>query len=244
MPNGVRRIEIAPARGVSAPTERLTWRETARHRVSRGIEEVVFDTDRGALRGMYHAARGAGKNVRSQAAVLCVGGTADGVNGPAHGLYPELCTQLQMHGIAGLRLSYRHRNLLNECTLDTLGGIAFLANEGATRIGLVGHSFGGAVVISAAALSRETAAVVLLASQTAGTELLPFIAPRPLLLAHGTKDEVLPMQCSELLYAAAAEPKMLRLFSGAGHGFENVRADLLALLAAWLPEQLVRTESG
>jgi alpha-beta hydrolase superfamily lysophospholipase len=48
-------------------------------------------------------------------------------------------------------------------------GIAYLTERGKRRIVLVGHSFGGAVVISAGAASPAEIAVAALSSQTAGT---------------------------------------------------------------------------
>ena len=88
-------------------------------------------------------------------------------------------------------------NYLENCVLDTLTGAEFLASEGVDRVGLVGHSFGGAVVISAAALSERVRAVVAMSTQTYGTGLAADVAPRPMLLIHGTADEVLPAACSE-----------------------------------------------
>lgn len=49
-------------------------------------------------------------------------------------------------------------------------------------------------------------------------ELVARIAPRPLLLVSGGKDEVVPPWMSERLYRAAAEPKRLLSIAGAGHG--------------------------
>lgn len=43
------------------------------------------------------------------------------------------------------------------------------------------------------------------------------IAPRPLLLMHGTRDSVVPARMSERLHAAAREPKELWLIDGADH---------------------------
>lgn len=43
------------------------------------------------------------------------------------------------------------------------------------------------------------------------------IAPRPLLLIHGTADTIIPVDHSQRLYAAAGEPKELWLFEGAAH---------------------------
>jgi uncharacterized protein len=43
------------------------------------------------------------------------------------------------------------------------------------------------------------------------------IAPRPLLLIHGTADAVIPLQHSQMLYEAAGDPKELWIFEGAAH---------------------------
>ncbi len=167
-----------------------------------------------------------------------VGGAGGGLDGPARGLYPEACRRLQRVGVAGLRLHYRYPNELQECVLDTLLGVEFLAHEGIQRVALVGHSFGGAVVIAAAAVSERVGAVVPMSTQTYGTDLAPRLAPRPLLLVHGTNDEVLPDACSRQVFARAGEPKELRLYRGARHGLDEVREELLDLLVSWIPARL------
>lgn len=43
------------------------------------------------------------------------------------------------------------------------------------------------------------------------------IAPRPLLLVHGSKDEVVDISHARRLYAEAREPKQLIIIEGAGH---------------------------
>ncbi len=55
------------------------------------------------------------------------------------------------------------------------------------------------------------------------------IAPRPVLIIHGTRDRVIDVQDARQLYAAAGLPKTLWLVEGAGHG-ETRR---LAPAAAW-----------
>lgn len=151
--------------------------------------------------------------------------------------------RLQKRGLAGLRLHYRLPNDLSECVLDTLTGVDFLVQEGVKNVALVGHSFGGAVVISAGAVSPQVCAVVPMSSQSYGTDLTSSVAPRPLLLIHGTNDDVLSPLCSSQLYALAGEPKELKLYAGAGHGLDEVRQELLDLLVAWIPQQLAREKS-
>lgn len=50
------------------------------------------------------------------------------------------------------------------------------------------------------------------------------IAPRPLLLIHGTDDAAAPMDWARRLHAAAGEPKRLWLIDGAGHGDYSIAA--------------------
>jgi pimeloyl-ACP methyl ester carboxylesterase len=108
----------------------------------------------------------------SKAAVVFVGGVGGGWDSPAKGLYPRLSQRLvKDHGISPLRIRFRHPTNLEECVIDVLAGIEFLTRtERKASIGLVGHSFGGAVVISSAALSKDIVkTVVTLSTQSYGT---------------------------------------------------------------------------
>jgi uncharacterized protein len=210
----------------------LAWQETTRGPECEGVVPLTLDTDRGEIRALYHPASGA------TAGVVWVGGAGGGLDGPARGLYPAACERLQRAGLAGLRLHYRRPNNLEECVLDTLLGVEFLAEAGIQRAGLVGHSFGGAVVISAAAISHPVRAVVPMSTQTYGTGLAAQVAPRAMLLIHGTADTVLPDACSRAVFQRAHEPKELVLYPGAGHGLDEAREELLDLLTRWLADYL------
>lgn len=59
------------------------------------------------------------------------------------------------------------------------------------------------------------------------------ISPRPLLIVHGTADDVVPVADAGRLYAAAAEPKELRLIPGAGHRLRQEQAAVDGIIA-WL----------
>lgn len=66
------------------------------------------------------------------------------------------------------------------------------------------------------------------------------IAPRPLLLIHGTEDRTIPLDHSEEIYAAAGEPKELWVIPGAGHcgGYFVDRAAYVARVAAFFERSL------
>ncbi len=198
-----------------------------------GVEELILETDAGDIHARFHQA-GDG-----DAAVVWVGGAGGGLDGPAGGLYPRLATKLASDGIASLRLHYRRPNQLVGCVLDTLLGVSYLGTRGRTRVALVGHSFGGAVVISAGAVSDDVVAVAPLSSQTYGTDMVDQVSPRPLLLLHGSDDEILPDACSRDIYRRAGEPKQMKLYPGCRHGLDECRDEVDRDLLAWLGQVLL-----
>lgn len=167
-------------------------------------------------------------------AILWVFGSGGGLGGPAGGVYDRLAEVLRPEGISSLELDYRRPGRLADCVEDVLAGIKELKRRGKSRIVLVGHSFGGAVVINAAAECPEVIAVAALSSQTAGTSRVGEVSPRPILFGHGEADEILPDRCSRDLYARAKEPKQLILYPGCRHGLDQCREALDRDLLAWL----------
>ena len=106
------------------------------------------------------------------------------------------------------------------------------------RVGLAGHSFGGAVVIEAGVQSDLVASVATLATQTAGAQRVAELAPTPLLLVHGLADDRLPPDCSRLLHELAGDPKRLELYEGATHSLRQRREEVRALLLDWFTDTL------
>ncbi len=201
--------------------------------VADGVEELDLQTNAGVITARFHPVEGA------TAAVVWVGGAGGGLDGPARGMYPRLAAQLAAHGIASLRVHYRLPNYLEECVMDTVLAIIYLVQERQCRqVALVGHSFGGAVVISAGALSEHVTAVVAMSSQTYGTDLAPQVSPRPLLALHGTSDEILPSLCSEDIYARARGPKQLKLYPDCRHGLDECQDQVDSDVVGWLRAQL------
>ena len=194
---------------------------------------LVIDTDRGEIRAILHRSSGS-----SDRAVLWAWGARGGYAGPADGVFANLAEEFTSQDITSLRLNYRHPGELEESVLDVLCGIAFLQGQGHTRIALVGHSFGGAVVIAAAALSEQVVAAVSLSPQTYGARGAARVSPRPLLIVHGLEDTRLPATCAQQIHSWAREPKRLVLYPGAEHGLRECKDELHELLRGWIPEKL------
>jgi pimeloyl-ACP methyl ester carboxylesterase len=219
-------------------TFRLELQETVQRSLGDDVEEVLLRTGSGTIACRYHG------TPECTGAVVWVGGAGGGLDGPAGGLYPRLAGHLLNDQIASLRLDYRHTNHLLDCVMDTLLGISFLENQNCRGVILVGHSFGGAVVISAGAASPLVLGVAALSSQTYGTDWVDELSPRSLLLMHGTSDRVLPDTCSREIYQRAAEPKKVLLYPGCGHGLDECRGEVDRDLLIWMRQVLGKEQNG
>ena len=197
-----------------------------------GQEKIVIETSDGDIRAILHHAED------SRAGTIWVCGARGGLEGPSSGIYVDLARELAGQGVASLRLDYRYPGDLPMCVLDVLLGNTFLIQEGIERVALVGHSFGGAVVIMAGVLSRSAKAVVGLSSQTVGAQRVGELAPTPLLLVHGERDQNLSPDCSRNIYAWAGEPKELVIYPDNGHFLRECHDEMFALLKGWLLDKL------
>lgn len=216
----------------------ISLREIRRGEHETNYELVRACTNRGEVQMRYYPVEGATRGC------VFVGGIGGGWDSPGRGeLYPRLCEELSRRGIAALRVRFRFPTRLEESVLDVLVGLHFLGQQGVERFGLVGHSFGGAVVAQAAANTDGARAVVTLATQSYGADAVASL-PRDcaVLCIHGTDDEVLPPECSQQVYQLAREPKYLRVLSGARHNLDEVADDLRRELGDWLELELTEAD--
>jgi len=202
-----------------------------------GALDVQIGTSRGPLSGILHPCEA------EPGAALFVGGALGGLDGPANAIYPRLAQTLvrDSGGMTSLRLHYREPGEFQECVLDVMAGLSVLKGIGARRTVLVGHSFGAAVAIKAGELGELVAGVASLSPQTYGTRTVQRLAPKSLLLAHGTQDSILDCEASRDIYRRAGEPKRLVLYEGAGHSLASCADELFELLLSWLPETVGAT---
>ena len=170
--------------------------------------------------------------------MLWVWGARGDYAGPAEGVFAHVAEAFSAQGLTSLRLHYRHPGVYVESVLDVRAGLEFLQGRGCARVVLVGHSFGGAVVIAAGTLTDQVVAVVALSPQTYGAQGAVSIAPWPLLLVHGLADTRLPPSCARQIDQWADEPKELVCYPGAEHGLRECQGELHALLHRWIPEKL------
>jgi len=215
----------------STPYERLGVLAAQENEVAPGTQHLELYTLEGLLTILWHGEPGA------RGAVVACGGAMGGLLGP-DGLYQELAAVLARRGIATLRVGFRRPGELGRCTLDVAAAVELAARHGAARVVTMGHSFGGAVAVRVgAALPDVVAGVVTLSTQSAGCEVAPHLAGRPLLLFHGDADELLPVGASETVRGLAGGGELVVL-PGAGHLLTGATAPVLERLGNWLPAVL------
>jgi pimeloyl-ACP methyl ester carboxylesterase len=206
-------------------------------RVHDGLRHLEAFTVQGLFTVLWHEAAPV-RDAAPLAAIVTGGGAMGGLLGPARGLYQRLGDTWSARGVHVLRVGYRHPNDLDACTVDLAAGVELAVRAGARRVVTMGHSFGGAVAVRAAvALGPVVAGVVTFATQSAGCELAGGLAGRPLLLFHGDRDEILPMQTSEIVRAIAGSGELVALPND-GHLLDASGDVLDERLADWLPDVL------
>jgi alpha/beta superfamily hydrolase len=206
----------------------LKIEQVAAHPEPDGNLRVLIKTSRGEMRAVLHPCPS------EPAAAIYVGGAMGGFEGPAGDIYGRLAERLRPR-VTGLRLHYRRPGEFEECVLDVLAGVSLVRGLGATGgVALIGHSFGGAVVIKAGELSQQVTGVAALSPQLHGTRTVEHLG-KPLLLVHGMRDGVLDHAASEDIHARAVDPKRLVLYAEADHTLQQNAGDLEELLADWIP---------
>ena len=188
-----------------------------------GEMKVELNTTRGEITAHLRPCEG------KTGCVIFLGGAAGGVRGPANAVYETIGPELVAAGVTSLRVEYRQAGEFEECVADALAGVSFLKGIGATEVVVVGHSFGGAVAIKAAELSDLITGVVALSSQRFGTQNVDQLK-KPLLLIHGSNDEILDQAASKDIFERAGQPKRIEILDGAGHGLTEVAEEVHQLL--------------
>ncbi len=194
-----------------------------------GEMAVDLNTTRGIIETKLHPCEG------KTGSAIFVGGAAGGMDGPADRVYERLGRDLVAAGVTSLRVQWRKPGEFEECVMDALAACSFLRGIGAERAVIVGHSFGGAVAIKAGELGDLVGAVAAMSSQRHGTQDVESLG-KPLLLVHGSRDEILDRAASDDIYERARDPKELVILEGAGHGLGEASSEVYDLLTGFIAQ--------
>jgi predicted esterase len=194
------------------------------------LRHLEVYTLHGLLTLLWHGPRDAHDVV-----VTCGGGMGS-LLGPADALYHDLGETFAQHGIGTIRVGYRKPNDLSRCVHDVAAAADLASRGGARRFVVIGHSFGGAVAIQTGiVLGEHCRGIVTLSTQSAGCEHASEVSA-PLLLLHGTEDEILPPETSQVVQMLAGHGEVV-LLPGAGHLLTQAAGEIRQRLFEWIPEQ-------
>ena len=196
----------------------------------RTYEHHEIYTQQGLLSILLYPAEG------STQAVAMAGGALGGLLGGA-GLYHRLGLALSVHGVAAASVGWRAPNHLDMCTHDMLAVLQVMARRGARRFITIGHSFGGAAAIRAAAAipTELVPGTVTLATQSAGCEPAESLGDRRLLFIHGDNDRILPHMASEMVRMLAGTGELM-ILPGEDHLLAGATDQIVDRLLTWIPE--------
>jgi pimeloyl-ACP methyl ester carboxylesterase len=200
--------------------------------IAPGLAHLEVYTLRGLLTLLWH-----GERDLSRVLVTCGGGMGS-LLGPADALYHWLGVELAAQGIGTIRVGYRKPNDLARCMHDVAAACDLASRAGGRHFVVMGHSFGGAVAVQAGiVLGEHCAGVVTLATQSAGCEMAAQLGSTPLLLLHGTNDEILPPETSNVVQMLAGHGEIV-LLPGTGHLLTESADEVHARTLAFVTEQL------
>lgn len=151
----------------------------------------------------------------------------------AEGVYARLARELVERGLTSLRIRPRVPDEFTDGVIDVLAACSFLKGIGGEAAVVIGHSYAGAVAIRSGVISPFVCGVAALASQRFGTQGVEDLG-KPLLLIHGSADQVLPPMASDDIFHRAQGDKQIVIIDGAGHSFRNQGERLHELLRAFV----------
>jgi alpha/beta superfamily hydrolase len=204
-------------------------------KIEDSFELICIETNRGRIECKYYKADEADKGI------VLVGGIGGGFQTPADSLYPRLGEHFKKTGISSLNIKFRKTGNLAESIIDVLVGIEFLKSENIKTFGLIGYSFGGAVVVQAAFNETEVKTIVLISTQGYGLSPISFLPKETsIFLIHGEEDERIPPEISVQAYEQAHEPKRIEIFdTKASHDLDEVADEIYVEVKDWITKYLI-----
>ncbi|KAK5124023.1 hypothetical protein LTR85_002220 [Meristemomyces frigidus] len=180
--------------------------ETPERNVSCDVQRLhikVNDGPDGKVTGFLHVPSPYRPGEHNKTAAILLSGAGGGVVGPSS-MYLSMADKLASlpphQALLALRLDYRYPARNKYCVPDVQAAVDYLQRESQIdNVVLVGWSFGSAPVFTFGGMDARCIGAAMVAPQTAETEGIRKMAPRPVLLCHGTGDRTLSHSCSKRL---------------------------------------------
>lgn len=186
---------------------------------------MTISTSLGSLQGTWRPT-----SVTRAAAILLPGvASSFSVDTP---LLDDLSARLQQAGVSTLQLEPCPTDFYDGLVC-LLSALASLRRQGVDRMALIGMGSGASLAIGAGSVCDAVTCVAAVAPFITAIDFVADVAPRRLLLLHGSADTIAPVAISRQLYARAADPKELVIYPGERHDFTLYREEALEKLTTW-----------
>ena len=192
---------------------------------STSVISITISTPRGPVCGHWRPAS------ITRAAALLLPDSVDAQTGSFR-LFDDLAARIQRAGVCALQLEHC-ADSFEDRLICLLSALTALRRQGVERTALIGWRMGAALAIAAGSASDSVTGVAALAADPSTADLVAEVAPRRLLLMHGSADTVVSSAVSRLLYARAGDPKELVIYPGERHDFSVYHDEALDKLSAW-----------
>lgn len=186
---------------------------------------ITISTPRGPVCGQWRPS-----TVTHAAAILIPG--VPGSPAESFSLFDDLAPRIQRTGASVLQLDQCSESL-EERLICLVSALTSLRRQGVERMALIGWRSGATLALAAGCGCEAVTGVAALAPDVSAADFIAELAPRRLLLMHGSDDQVAPSAISRLLYARATDPKELVMYPGERHDFSIYREEALDKLSTW-----------
>lgn len=198
--------------------------------VIQATARVTIQTKRGPISMHYYP----GKNANT--GLVVVGGIGTGFDSPAAGLYERLGNDLTTNGVSTVHLCFRQIDPFPDTVHDVRAAINWLKQIGIKKVILIGHSLGGASVISAASYEPDVIGAAALCSQPYGANQVSTMTDKRLFVGAGLFDVVEPPCWSSSIYREARCDKQLHYYP-ALHTLDSSGNAVYKALHKWIIDQ-------
>jgi hypothetical protein len=191
---------------------------------------VTIQTKRGPISMHYYP----GKNANT--GLVVVGGIGTGFDSPAAGLYERLGNDLTASGVSNVHLCFRQIDPFPDTVHDVRAAVKWLNQLGLKKVIAIGHSLGGASVISAASYEPSVIGIATLCSQPYGANRVHTMTDKRLFIGAGLFDVVEPPCWSSSIYREARCDKQLHYYP-AIHTLDSSGDAVYKDLHKWIIDQ-------
>ncbi|MGZ3697974.1 MAG: alpha/beta hydrolase family protein [Bdellovibrionota bacterium] len=185
-------------------------------------------------------------SLNSRCGILFVSGVDGGYVEPDDQIYDRVATRFYSRGVPSVFVKYRNPgnddpSQLTDSVEDAKAGAQLLRSLGASRIAILGWSFGGAVITNTPLEVPEIVTVIGFSPQSLNTEPVARFTTQSLLLFHSVDDENVPYETGANLINDEAPSSIRKKFVTLrkyNHALDGASAEVDPQVFEWLDREL------